>query len=109
MELSRWVFGYFTRGMRDQTRRTLRLGEGNHVTNGFCTRHQRDEAVKTESQDAMRRCAVLQRFEQDADFFLRFFLADVARLEYIGLHFFPLDTYRAAADLPPVAISRESC
>ena len=85
-----------------QALRALGLGEGDHVADGFGAGHQRDQAIQPERQAAMRWRAVLQGVEQEAEFLLRFFLADVERVEHLGLHFLLVDTHRAAADFPAV-------
>jgi hypothetical protein len=90
------------RRARQQALRALRLREGDHVAERLGAGHQRDEAVQAEGDAAVRRRAVLQRVEQEAELGLRLFGADVQRAEHLALHLFAVDTHRAAADLPAV-------
>ena len=48
--------------------------------------HQRDDAVQAEGQAPVRRRAVLQRIEQEAELELRLFGSDLQRVEHFLLH-----------------------
>ena len=50
----------------------------------------------------MRRRAVLQRVEQEAEFLLLILLADAKRLEHLRLDLGSVDAHRSAADFPTV-------
>ena len=50
----------------------------------------------------MRRRAVLQRIEQEAELELRFLGPDLERVEHLALHIGAVDTHRAAAEFPTV-------
>ena len=50
----------------------------------------------------MRRRAVLQRVQQEAELLAGFLGADLQRAEHLALHFLAVDTDRAAADFPAV-------
>jgi hypothetical protein len=60
-------------GAGEQALRALGLREGDHVADRLGLGHQRDEAVQAEGQAAVRRRAVLQRVEQEAELELRLF------------------------------------
>src|ERR1700752_3201064 len=60
------------RRMREQVLRALGLGEGDHVADRIGLGHQRHQAIQAEGQAAMRRGAVLERVEQEAELGLRF-------------------------------------
>ena len=53
--------------LRQQVLRALGLREGDHVADRLGAGHQRDEAVEAERDAAVRRRAVLQRVEQEAE------------------------------------------
>ena len=99
MQIAQLSLVHRARGLGQQTLRALSLGEGDYVADGFRTSHHRHDAIQTECQSAVRRRAVLQRVQQEAELELRLFRADVERAEYLALHFFLVDTHRAAADL----------
>ena len=63
---------------------------------------QRDDPVDAERHAAVRRRAVGERLEQEAEALLRLVRADAERLEHLLLHLGVADTDRAAADLPAV-------
>jgi ferredoxin len=87
---------------RQQALGALGLGEGDHVADRLGLGHQRDEAVQAEGQAAVRRRAVLQRVEQEAELDLRVFRRNLQRLEHLALHLGAVDPHRAAAQLPAV-------
>src|SRR5687768_3051894 len=68
--------------MREQVLRALRLRESDHIADGFRARHERGDAIETESDTAVRRGSVLQRLEQETKFRLRFFRADIERAKH---------------------------
>ena len=55
------------------------FGKGDHVADRLGARHQRDDAVEAEGDAAVRRRAVLQRVEQEAELLPRFLGPDVER------------------------------
>src|SRR5882762_951318 len=63
-------------GMREQVLRALRLGKGDHVADRLGAGHHGDDAVQAKGDAAVRRRAVLERFEQKAEFLLRLLGAD---------------------------------
>src|SRR5262245_41800473 len=68
-----------------QVLRALRLRECDHVANRIRLGHHRDDAVEPERDAAMRRRAVLQRIEQEAELGLRLLGADLQRAEHLAL------------------------
>src|SRR6266540_4170792 len=71
------------RGMREQILRALRLGERDDVADRVRSRHHRDDAVEAEGNAAVRRRAVLQRFEQESELLLGFLRPDRKRAEHL--------------------------
>src|SRR6185295_5491549 len=67
------------RRVREQVLRTLRLRERDDVAQRFGAGHQHDEAVEADRDAAVRRRAVLQRVEQEAELRLRLVGADLER------------------------------
>ncbi|CAM2152284.1 conserved hypothetical protein [Paraburkholderia tropica] len=90
------------RRLREQTLRALRLRERDHVADRVGAGHHRDDAVQTERDTAVRRRAVLQRVQQEAELRTRFFRTDLQRAEHLALHVFLIDTDRTAADFPAI-------
>ena len=75
----------------------LGFGEGDHVADGVGTGHQHHQTVQADGYAAVGGCAVLQGVQQEAEFILRVFGTDLERTEHLTLHFFAVDTHRAAA------------
>jgi hypothetical protein len=97
--------GTRTCGAREGGHQALRaggLGEGDHVADRFGAGHQRRDAVDAEGDAAVRRRAVAQRFEQEAELAFRLFRADAEQVEHRRLHLRAMDADRAAADLVAV-------
>ena len=90
------------RRLRQQALGALGLGEGDHVADRLGTGHQRHDAVQAEGQAAVRRRAVLQRVEQEAELELRFLGRDLEGIEHLLLHVGAMDTDRAAPHLPAI-------
>ena len=80
----------------------LGFREGHDVADGFGARHQHDEAVKAKGDAAMRRAAVFECVQQEAEFFLGFFCADAEAFEDALLHVVAVDADGAAADFGTV-------
>src|SRR6267378_675198 len=102
MQLAQLLLVDRRRSVREQVLRTLGLGKGDHVADGFRAGHHRDDAVQAEGDAAVRRRAVLERFQQEAEFLLRLFGADRKRAEHFRLDLLAVDAHRAPADLRPV-------
>ncbi len=79
---------------------TLGFREGNHVADRFGTGHQRYQAVQAEGQATVRRRAVLQVIEQEAEFGMLVFRADFQRGKHLGLHVGAVDTRRSRRPVP---------
>ena len=84
MQFAQLLLVHRRRRLRQQALRTLGLGEGDHVADGFGTGHHGDDAIQTEGQTAMRWRAILQRVEQEAELELRLFRVDVERARPVG-------------------------
>src|SRR5450759_2351401 len=102
VQVAQLSFIHGTGRLGQQTLRALRLGEGDHVADGFRTGHHGHDTVQPERQATMRWRAVLQCIEQETKLELRFFRADVERAEHLRLHRLLMDTHRAAADFRTV-------
>ena len=77
MQFAQLLFVDVRGGVSQQALGTLRLGEGDHVADRFGAGHHGNDAVKSERQAAVRRGAVLQGVEQEAELGLLLFGADV--------------------------------
>src|SRR3954462_13517040 len=101
-ELAQLLLMHRTRRMHQHVLRALRLRKGDNVADRFRAGHQRHQAVEAEGDAAVRRCAVWQVVEKEAELRSRFLVRDAERLEYLGLHVGAMDTYRPTANLPAV-------
>ena len=102
MQFAQLGFGGFGRGFGKRVVGGLGFREGHDVADGFGARHQHDEAVEAEGDAAVRRAAVFERAQQEAEFFLCFFCADTEAFENALLHVVAVDTDGAAADFGAV-------
>src|SRR5450759_1418146 len=102
VQVAQLSFIHGTGRLGQQTLRALRLGEGDHVADGFRTGHHGHDTIQPERQATMRWRAVLQCVEQETKLELRFFRADVERAEHLRLHRLLMDTDRAATDFRTV-------
>src|SRR6058998_452253 len=93
VQLAQLLLVHRRRSMREQVLRALRLGKGDDVADGVRSRHHRDDAVEAERDAAVRRRAVLERVQQEAEFLLRLFGADRQRAEHLRLHFLAVDAH----------------
>jgi hypothetical protein len=80
VQLAQLLLVHRRRRLGQQALGALGLGEGDHVADRLGAGHQRDDAVQAEGQAAVRRRAVLQRVEQEAELGLRFFGRDLERV-----------------------------
>ncbi len=85
-----------------QLGRLLRLGERDHVAQRVGAGQEHGEAVQAERDAAVRRRAVAQRLEQEAEAALRLVVRDAEQVEHLGLHVRAVDADGAAADLGSV-------
>ncbi|MCU5786542.1 hypothetical protein B27N_01545 [Alcanivorax marinus] len=90
------------RGVGHQAGGGLGFREGDHVTDRVAAGHQHHHAVQAEGQTTVGRRAVFQAVQQEAEFLLRFLVADAQGLEHHPLHLRTVDTDRAAAQLGAV-------
>ena len=90
------------RRVDEQVLAALRLRERDHVADRFGAAHQRRDAVEAERDAAVRRRAVGERVEQEAELAPLVLRADAERLEHLRLDLGAVDPHRAAADLPAV-------
>ena len=92
----------FRRRFGEQAVGGLRFWEGHDVADRFGAGHEHDEAVEAEGDAAVRRAAVAQGIQEEAEFFLGFFVADAEAFEDLLLHVFAVDSDGAAADFGAV-------
>src|SRR5712691_11346984 len=71
MQLAQLLLVDRRRSVREQVLRALGFGKGDHVADGFRAGHHCDDAVQAEGDASVRRCAVLQRLEQESELLLR--------------------------------------
>ena len=71
MQFAQLLLIHRRRRLCQQALRALRLGEGDHIADGFGAGHHGDNAIQTERQAAVRRRAILQCVEQEAELELR--------------------------------------
>src|SRR5712692_108400 len=102
MQLAQLLFADRGRRAGQQVLAALRLGEGDDVPDRFGARHQGHHAVEAEGDAAVRRRAVLQRIEQEAELRALVLGRDFQGAKHLLLHLLAMDAHRAAADLPAV-------
>src|SRR6187402_1605516 len=90
------------RRVAHQVDRLRRLRERNDFSNRGFTCQQRADAIEAERQAAVRRRAVLERFEEEAEAILRVLVRHAQQPEHLGLRVAVVDTDAAAAQLPAV-------
>jgi hypothetical protein len=78
------------------------LGERDHVAQRLLPRHQHHEPVEAERDPAVRRRAVAQRLEEEAEAVLGFLVRQRQQLEDLRLQLGVMDPQAAAADLDAV-------
>jgi hypothetical protein len=77
------------------------FGEGNDFPDACFACHQRDNAIVSERDAAVRRRAIFQGFEEKAETLACLFVAQAQNLEYLALDVWTMDTNRASANLEP--------
>src|SRR5882672_9418905 len=102
MQLAQLLLVHRRRSMREQVLGALRLGEGDHVADGFRAGHHGADAVQAEGGSSVRGRALLQRLEQESEVLLGFLRADRKSPEHFGLDLLAVDAHRAPADLRAV-------
>jgi hypothetical protein len=90
------------RRVAHQVRARLRLRERDHVADVVGPREVHHEPVEPERDPAVRRRAVAERLEQEAELRVRLGLAHPEQVEDLLLDVLPVDTDRPAADLGAV-------
>ena len=95
------MIGAGARGQRVEAAAGLR--ERDDLADRVGAGQQRDDPVPAERDAAVRRGAVLERVEQEAELLLRLVLAEAHHREDPLLDVVAVDTDRAAADLVAVA------
>src|SRR5262249_26577339 len=80
----------------------LRLGERDYVAQALRVAHEERDAVHSERDAAMRRRAVGERFEQEAEFVARFVFADTERAKHLLLHLGVVQPNGSAAELESI-------
>ena len=89
------------RGVAHQVGAARGLGERDHFADGSLARQDHHQAVEPERDAAVRRRAVFQRVQQEAEAAARFFVAEAERGEDLRLHVAAMNTDRARAQLVP--------
>lgn len=102
MQFTQLLFINRARSAGEQALGALRLREGDHIANGGCTRHHRDDTVQTEGDAAVRRRTVLQGVKQEAELKLGFFRTNLQCAEDLALNIGTVDTDGTATDFPAV-------
>ena len=100
MQFTQLLFINRARSAGEQALGALRLREGDHIANGGCTRHHRDDTVQTEGDAAVGRRTVLQGVKQEAELKLGFFRTNLQCAEDLALNIGTVDTDGTAADFP---------
>ena len=78
------------------------LGEGDDLAQAGGAGQDHDDAVEAEGDAAVRRRAVLQGVEEEAETFVGLFVRHAERAEDLGLHVLAVDTDGAGAKLVAV-------
>src|SRR5258708_1423542 len=93
VQLAQLLLVHRRRRVREQVLRALGFWKGDDVADRFGAGHHRDDAVEAERDAAVRRRAVLERVQQEAEFLLRLFGADRQRAEHLRLHLLAVDAH----------------
>src|SRR5699024_6305712 len=88
--------------MHHEIRRTCRFRKGDDVTDVICSCKQHDKAVQPVCDSAVRRSAVLECFDQEAELFVALFLCEPECFEHLLLHFCIMYTDGSTAELVAV-------
>src|SRR5207247_5096025 len=80
----------------------LCLREGDHGADLLDPGHQRDQAIETERDSAVRWRAIGERVEKKAEFPALILGRYLERAEDLGLHLLAVNAHRSAADLPTI-------
>lgn len=102
MELAQLLFVNRSRSVRQQALGTLRLREGDDVSDGVCFAHHRNDAVENRGETAVRRRAELEGVKQKTELLTGFFRSDLEGFKDLFLNFFTVNADGAAADFPTV-------
>ena len=102
MQLAQLLLVHRRRRLGQQALGALGLGEGDHVADRLGAGHHRHDPVETEGQATVRRRAIAQRIEQEAELGLGLLGIDGQRPEDLALHLLAVDAHRATADLPAI-------
>jgi hypothetical protein len=82
--------------------RALRLGKRDDIANRIGATQQHDQPVEAERNAAVRRRAILQRFQQEAELRLSLFLADPQQIQNPQLDVATMIANATTADFAPV-------
>ena len=91
MQLSQLVLRYGRRRVGHQVDGLCALREGNHLAQAGRSGQQHHNAIQTQRDAAMRRRAVLQRVQEEAEARARLVVADAERVEDHLLHVFAMN------------------
>ena len=92
----------FARALVHRARGTRVLRERDEVTDGFFTFHGCDNAVETEGKTTVRRSAVLEGIDEEAELFLHLFFGETEETENLFLNFRVVNTDRTTTDFDTV-------
>src|SRR5207248_5102808 len=101
-ELLELGFGDGGRGVREGVRARLGLREGDHLPDVLFAGQDRDQPIHAERESGVRRRAVAERVEQEAESLLRGFGVDTDQREDPLLHVAAIDPLAARTQLPTV-------
>src|SRR5262245_17204657 len=90
------------RRVRQRIRTGLRLRERDHLADVLLAGEQRDETIHANRETCVRRRAVTERIEQEAEAFLRVFRSDPEQREDALLQLGPVNSHAPRAQLPTV-------
>ena len=75
------------------------LGKWNHFAQAVCAGQNHHDAIQSERNSAVRRRAILQRFQKEPEARARLFLRHPESAEYLALNVLAMNTDRARAQL----------
>src|SRR6185369_3316664 len=101
-ELGELVRPHQPRSVTHQISALLRLRKGDHVTDALGASEQHGDAIHTERNPTVRRCAEAQRGQQEAELLFGFFVLDAECGENARLNFGVVQANRAAGDFEAV-------
>ncbi len=102
MQFSELLFADGRRRRAHQIDRLGRLGEGDHLTDRLLAGQKHDDPVQSQRDAAMRRSAVAECLQQEAESLFRFLTLDAQGIENLALYVLAMNTDRTPSDLDSV-------